>query len=131
MPCFLVLVHLLEGEAFAWWTAVSLRFGGRLPTWDEFLSEFNKRFYTRFHKNGQRQTFYRVEQGTRSVIEFEKELRELSHFAPKEDRAPSQLARCFQDGLSTHIKTIIGTTPVLNFQELIVTSNDAEKMILK
>lgn len=63
------------------------------------------------------------------MLEFERELRELSRFAPAKDQTDAKLARRFQDGLSIDIKTIVGTMPIYDIQALVFTAIDAKRMV--
>ena len=47
------------------------------------MQEFNKQFYTWFHRDQKRQEFFRLCQFRKTVIEYETELRELAEFVLK------------------------------------------------
>ena len=47
-----------------------------------FVQEFNKQFYTRFHRDQKKKEFFRLRQFGKTVTKYESELRELAEFVP-------------------------------------------------
>ena len=74
-----VAIRLLDKRASVW--SENLRSCAHTQlTWTDFLKEFNEENSTHFHQNQKRKEFMTLTQGSRSVVEYETELKDLATF---------------------------------------------------
>ena len=119
---------LLENEAETWWDSIQARFSA-VPSWEEFAHEFNEQYYTQFHRDQMVVEFYHLTQGTRTVTEYEAELRRLSRFVPDSERTDSLLAHKFEEGLNMDIRAAMGTPVGQGLRTLITMAGKAERVV--
>ena len=77
-----VATRLINKSTATWYDNLKLR-STALVTLDLFIQEFNKQYYTHFHRDHKGQEFFKLKQFGRSVTEYETELRELAEFVSK------------------------------------------------
>lgn len=123
----MVATRLLEWDAEAWWSSIQSRYAV-LPTWEEFLREFNKQYYTKYHRDQKIAEFYQLAQGSRTVTEYEAELRELACFVHESERTDDLLAHRFEEGLSPELRAIVGTIGAQDLRTLVTAAEKAERV---
>ena len=67
---------LLRDRALEWWRAVQRRYPEGVP-WIQFKEEFTDKFVPASYINAKAEEFFRLEQGTLSVIDYERSFSEL------------------------------------------------------
>ena len=79
-------VFLLDGEAERWWSGQQKeKFGGRLNaeiSWEEFAETFRDWFVPPSARQQMQESFLRLVQGSRSVMQYEAEFTALARYAP-------------------------------------------------
>ena len=104
-----VAARLIDKSATIWWDNLKLR--ATTPVaWGLFIQEFNEQYYTHFHKDQQRQEFFRLKQFGKSVTEYETKLRELVEFVPELANFEEYLCFKFEEGLSLEFKEKMSIT---------------------
>ncbi|KAG7544204.1 Retrotransposon gag domain [Arabidopsis thaliana x Arabidopsis arenosa] len=100
-----VAVHFLEGNAFFWWKEVER--GRNVNTWIEFENEFRMQYLPPEARDGIELQFIKLEQGSRSVREYESEFRRLLCFLQEDyDKEQADIRR-FTRGLRPDIQTCL------------------------
>ena len=74
------------------------------------MKEFDEEYYTYFHRNQKRQEFMTLTQGSRSVVEYETELKDLAAFVPELVGTKEMLSSKFEGGLNLSIKEKMSIT---------------------
>ena len=103
-----VAIRLLDKGGSVWWENLRSRAHTQL-TWTDFL-EFDKEYYTYFHRNQKRQEFMTFTQGSRSVMEYETELKDLAAFVPKLVGTEEMWGSKFEGGLNLSIREKMSIT---------------------
>ncbi|CAA0822240.1 Unknown protein, partial [Striga hermonthica] len=91
----------LTGDARLWWNAYwSMRPGEKAGcTWDMFKNLVRDKYYPSYYQAEMERQFLALQQGTRTVDEYEREFTRLAGFAPDLVRTEAQRAQRFIDGL--------------------------------
>ncbi|CAA0843217.1 Unknown protein, partial [Striga hermonthica] len=91
----------LTGDARLWWNAYwSMRPGEKAGcTWDMFKELVRDKYYPSYYQAEMERQFLALQQGTRTVDEYEREFTRLAGFAPDLVRTEAQRAQRFIDGL--------------------------------
>ncbi|XP_028550825.1 uncharacterized protein LOC114579658 [Dendrobium catenatum] len=97
-------VFLLDGEAEHWWIGQSeVKFQGKLNsliTWEEFFEEFRSWFVPPSARQQMQETFLRLIQGSRTVMQYEAEFTTLARYAPQ--LCFRTTGQCFKCGQPRH-----------------------------
>ncbi|CAA0826050.1 Unknown protein, partial [Striga hermonthica] len=101
----------LTGDARLWWNAYwSMRPGEKAGcTWDMFKNLVRDKYYPSYYRAEMERQFLALQQGTRTVDEYEREFTRLAGFAPNFVRTEAQRAQRFIDGLYPAVRhNIVG-----------------------
>ncbi|CAA0841948.1 Uncharacterized mitochondrial protein AtMg00860, partial [Striga hermonthica] len=101
----------LTGDARLWWNAYwSMRPGEKAGcTWDMFKELVRDKYYPSYYRAEMERQFLALQQGTRTVDEYEREFTRLAGFAPDLVRKEAQRAQRFIDGLYPAVRhNIVG-----------------------
>ncbi|XP_023645695.1 uncharacterized protein LOC111832590 [Capsella rubella] len=97
-------VHYLRGDADNWWRSVEKSLPvGYVPTWEDFLSEFNKKYFPQEAMDLLECAFLELRQGTKTIREYDDEFTRLLRFT-KTDHGEPELIRRFMRGLRANIR---------------------------
>ena len=100
---------LLRNRALEWWRAVQRRCPEGV-SWAQFKEEFTDKFVPTSYKDSKAEEFFRLEQGTLSVTDYERSFSELVRHVPFiRDDEVSKTKR-FVVGISPAIRTTIAST---------------------
>jgi hypothetical protein len=72
----------MSDRAMTWWETVQLRRATETQTWNDFKTEFENQFYSKYHHKVKEQELLALRQGDMSVLEYQKRFRDLLLFAP-------------------------------------------------
>ncbi|CAA7045973.1 unnamed protein product [Microthlaspi erraticum] len=97
-------VHSLSGDAHLWWQAAVGR--RTFWTWGDFLVEFNAKYFPRQARDRLQMQFMDIEQGERTVREYDAEFSRLLMHAGFGMEAEHQLMNRFLEGLRKDIRTL-------------------------
>jgi len=113
-------VHYLRGEADHWWKIFERGLpAGYVPTWKDFLREFNNKYFPREAMEQLDHEFMELRQGTRTVREYDEEFSCLRMFTMKNFGEQDMIQR-FMRGLRADIRTrtsIRGCTSLVELVE--------------
>ncbi|CAA0818932.1 Unknown protein, partial [Striga hermonthica] len=101
----------LTGDARLWWNAYwSMRPGEKEGcTWDRLKEVIREKYYPTYYRAEMERQFLSLQQGTRSVDEYEREFTRLAGFVPDLVRTEAQRAQRFIDGLYPAVRhNIVG-----------------------
>ncbi|CAA0830745.1 Unknown protein, partial [Striga hermonthica] len=101
----------LTGDARLWWNAYwSMRPGEKAGcTWDMLKELIREKYYPTYYRAEMERQFLSVQQGTRTVDEYEREFTRLAAFVPDLVRTEAQRAQRFIDGLYPAVRhNIVG-----------------------
>ncbi|CAA0831297.1 Ribonuclease H-like superfamily protein, partial [Striga hermonthica] len=101
----------LTGDARLWWNAYwSMRPGEKAGcTWDMFKDLVREKYYPSYYRAEMERQFLALQQGTRTVDEYEREFTRLAAFVPDLVRTEAQRAQRFIDGLFPAVRhNIVG-----------------------
>ncbi|CAA0824850.1 Unknown protein, partial [Striga hermonthica] len=91
----------LTGDARLWWNAYwSMRPGEKAGcTWEMLKELIREKYYPTYYRAEMERQFLSLQQGTRTVDEYEREFTRLAAFVPDLVRTEAQRAQRFIDGL--------------------------------
>ncbi|CAA0843199.1 Unknown protein, partial [Striga hermonthica] len=101
----------LTGDARLWWNAYwSMRPGEKAGcTWEMFKDLVREKYYPSYYRAEMERQFLALQQGTRTVDEYEREFTRLAAFVPDLVRTEAQRAQRFIDGLFPAVRhNIVG-----------------------
>ncbi|CAA0839573.1 Unknown protein, partial [Striga hermonthica] len=101
----------LTGDARLWWNAYwSMRPGEKEGcTWDSLKELIRVKYYPSYYRAEIERQFLSLQQGTRTVDEYEREFTRLAAFVPDLVRTEAQRAQRFIDGLHPTVRhNIVG-----------------------
>ncbi|KAL5574595.1 hypothetical protein UlMin_016294 [Ulmus minor] len=78
----LYATYVLKKDARYWWETVKMRRNVQDMTWDEFIVEFNQKYYNRMAMRAQQNEFINIKQGSMSVTEVVRKFDQLARFCP-------------------------------------------------
>ncbi|KAL5760554.1 hypothetical protein ACOSQ2_019392 [Xanthoceras sorbifolium] len=78
-------------------------------TWADFQRKFKDRFYPKSYKDTQIEEFFRLEQGSLSVVEYEKKFSDLIRAVPFTADNEEQKANKFAVGLNSRIRAYVSS----------------------
>ncbi|CAA7054241.1 unnamed protein product [Microthlaspi erraticum] len=96
-------VHYLSDDGHLWWQAAVGR--RAVWTWGDFLVDFNAKYFPRQARDCLQMQFMGIEQGTRSVREYDEEFSRLLVHAGFSTENEHQLTNRFLEGLCMSIWT--------------------------
>ena len=99
---------LLRDRALDWWKAVHRRFPEGV-SWTQFNEEFLEKFYPTIYKDQKIEEFFKLEQGTMSVTDYEKKFSELVRHVPLFCDHEVHKRKRFAVGLRKKVKGILAS----------------------
>ena len=100
---------LLRDKALEWWRAVQRRCPEGV-SWAQFKEEFTNKFVPASYRDAKAKEFFRLEQGTLSVTEYEQSFSELVRHVPFIRDNKVLKTKRFAVGLSPAIMTTVAST---------------------
>ena len=109
---------LLRDRALEWWRAVQKRCPEGV-SWAQFKEEFTDKFFPASYRDAKAEEFFRLEQGTLSVTDYERRFSELvKHVSFIKDDKVSKTKR-FAVGLSLAIRTTVASTAHTQYGQIV------------
>ena len=106
---------LLTGTANNWWLSTKRNLGGAV-TWERFQQAFYAEYFPESVRNQMLQEYYTLQQGRRTVEEYEAELNRLMRFLPEPLRASEEAKKSrFITGLEPHIQYQVNLMEVATY----------------
>ncbi|KAL5564662.1 hypothetical protein UlMin_027826 [Ulmus minor] len=78
----LCATYVLKRDARYWWETVKMRRNVQDMTWDEFIVEFNQKYYNRMAMRAQQNEFINIKQGSMSITEAVRKFDQLARLCP-------------------------------------------------
>ena len=94
---------LMEARAKDWWEAIKRRHPTGV-TWDQFRQAFTDIFYPRSYQDAKIEEFFKLEQRSLTVTEYEQRFSELVKFVPMIQENEEHKCKRFMAGLNVRIK---------------------------
>ncbi|XP_056867295.1 uncharacterized protein LOC130512876 [Raphanus sativus] len=96
-------MQYLRGDALVWWEGVRLNHGPDILTFEDFIEEFDKKYFPKQAMDRKKRDFEHVSQGDLSIKQYEVKFNQLRRFVgggiPEEE-----LIRKFLDGMRLDIR---------------------------
>ena len=109
---------LLWDRALEWWRAVQRRCPEGV-SWEQFKEEFTDKFVPASYQDAKAEEFFKLEQGTLSVTDYERSFSELVRHVPFiRDDEVSKTKR-FSVGLRPEIRTIVASTSHIQYGQVV------------
>ncbi|XP_034208211.1 uncharacterized protein LOC117621768 [Prunus dulcis] len=117
-----------------WWESVRRRY--RDPsaiTWPVFRAAFDSQYYPQAYQNLKMEEFLQLEQGTMTVLEYEKKFNELSKYCIPLVEDESKKCQLFTRGLKASIRDIVISQRLTNFGDLVMSASliESSQMMVK
>ena len=96
--------------------------------WAEFKREFTERFFPKSYKDAKFEEFNRLEQGSSSVIEYEKKFSELNHLVPFFAKNEQEKINRFMAGLNPVVRTIVTSASHTRYGQLVEAATRVEQI---
>ncbi|GMN25168.1 hypothetical protein TIFTF001_047705 [Ficus carica] len=99
--------YVMKKDARYWWETVQMRRNVLEMSWNDFIQEFNDKFYNRMAMKAQKNEFNNIKQGTMSVTEavrkFDQLARLCPHLVPTEDERVRRMLDMFRPEIAVVI----------------------------
>lgn len=116
-------VFLLDGEAERWWLGQQLeKCQGKTNadiSWEQFSDIFREWFVPMSARQQMQESFLRLTQGSRSVMQYEAEFTALSRYAPQLISTPDEKCYRFLHGLRHDLRHPLVPLRLREFSELV------------
>ncbi|KAM0852594.1 hypothetical protein ACQ4PT_051657 [Festuca glaucescens] len=117
----LFVAFQLKGLADAWWRGVRaahVPVHGQ-PNWEFFVEKFTSRYYLESFKEEMFIALTQIEQGDKSVDEYEAELSKMVLFVDRVNENEAHKAQAFFRGLQSRYREVMGAKPQTSYSEVI------------
>ena len=117
---------LLRDRALEWWRAV-LRRCPEGVSWAQFKEEFTDKFVPASYRDANAEEFFRLEQGTLSITDYERSFSELARHVPfiRDDKVSK--TKRFAVGLSPTIRTTVASIAHTQYNQVVEAAVRAER----
>ncbi|KAI0513659.1 hypothetical protein KFK09_009689 [Dendrobium nobile] len=116
-------IFLLDGKAERWWIGQQdAKFQGKLNsliTWEDFSEEFQSWFVPPSARQQMHETFLRLVQGSRTVMQYEAEFTALARYAPQLVSTSAKKCYRFLRGLRDSLRQPLVPFHISDFYELV------------
>ena len=119
---------LLRDRALEWWRVVQRRCSEGV-SWAQFKEEFTNKFVPASYKDAKAEEFFRLEQGTLSVIDYERRFSELIRHVPFIRGDEVSKTKSFAVGLSPAIRTTVASTAHTQYGQLVEAAVRVERSL--
>ena len=102
-------VYMLRKNARIWWDAVKKIWDTVTMTWDEFLIEFNSKYYSQAVINSKVAEFTRLQQENMSMLEYVRQFDQLLRYAPDMVQIETSKVWRFLSGLRPGLAGLVDT----------------------
>ncbi|XP_043694196.1 uncharacterized protein LOC122644893 [Telopea speciosissima] len=111
--------YILQGEADLWWQTTKRILEGQLVTWAQFLELFREKYFPITVRQAKAAEFIKLQQGSMTVIDYEKKFEELSHYTPHLVATDVDKARLFESGLNNGIQRMVTALELNTYVEVV------------
>ncbi|XP_056841813.1 uncharacterized protein LOC130494960 [Raphanus sativus] len=96
-------MQYLRGDALVWWEGVRLNHGPNILTFEDFIEEFDKKYFPKQAMDRKKRDFEHVSQGDLSIKQYEVKFNQLRRFVGS-GIPEDELIRKFLDGMRLEIR---------------------------
>ena len=118
----------MAAKAKDWWEAIKRRHPTGV-TWDQFRQAFTDRFYPRSYQDAKIEEFFRLEQRSLTVTDYEQRFSELVKLVPMIQENEEHKCERFMAGLNGRIKVHLAWASQNNFGELVEAALRVERTV--
>ena len=118
----------MAARAKDWWEALKRRHPTGV-TWDQFRQTFTDRFYSRNYQDTKIEEFFRLEQRSLTVTEYEQRFSELVKLVPMIRENEEHKCKRFMADLNFRIKVHLAWASQNNFGELVEATLKVERTV--
>ena len=118
----------MVARAKDWWEAIKRRHSTRV-TWDQFRQAFTDRFYPRSYQDAKIEEFFKLEQRSLTVTEYEQRFSELVKILPMIQENEEHKCKRFMVGLNVRIKVHLAWASQNNFGVLVEAALKVERKV--
>ena len=119
---------LMATRAKDWWEAIKRRHPTGV-TWDQFRQAFTNRFYPRSYQDVKIEEFFKLEQRSLIMKEYEQRFSELVKFVLMIQENEEHKCKRFMAGLNVRIKVPLAWASQNNFGELVEAALKVERIV--
>lgn len=114
-------VYQLQGSAYDWWLMEQRRNEGNPDpvTWERFKAALTDKYFPRTVRVQKERDFIRLEQGDRTVTEYEAEFSKLSKYAPTLVADEVSRARRLEEGLRADIRHAVANFELGTYEQVL------------
>ena len=118
----------MAARAKDWWEAIKRRHPSGV-TWDQFRQAFTDRFYPCSYQDAKIEEFFRLEQRSLTMTEYEQRFSELVKLVPMIQKTEEQKCKRFMAGLNVIIKVHLAWASQNNFGEMVEAALKVERTV--
>ena len=114
-------VYQLQGSAYDWWLMEQRRNEENADpmTWDRFKTALTDKYFPRTIRVQKERDFIRLEQGDRTVVEYEAEFVRLSKYAPTLVADEISRPRRLEEGLGENIRHVVANFELTTYEQVL------------
>ncbi|CAA7059158.1 unnamed protein product [Microthlaspi erraticum] len=124
-------VYHLEKEALSWWESMNRQQEYHIDTWEGFKKEFEQKYFPSEARDHLANEFMRLNQGEKSVREYEAEFMRLQRYISYCNVDDEALVRQFMEGLKPEIESRLQSVTFSSLHEVIERAVDVEAYLQK
>ncbi|KAH7571869.1 hypothetical protein JRO89_XS04G0158800 [Xanthoceras sorbifolium] len=117
---------LLKDKAKDWWKALQRRHPKGV-SWADFRREFSEKFYPKSYRDARVEEFFRLEQGSMSVADYERRFSELIRVVPYIADNEEEKANRFAVGLNLKIRAYVASAAHTQYGVLVEVATRVER----
>ncbi|CAN6342915.1 unnamed protein product [Urochloa humidicola] len=123
--------HQLTSLADLWWDGVCEAWppSRGAITWEVFLEQFRAKYYPETYKDRMSDALNHIQQGSKTVEEYEREFTNIVRFVPTVARDEREKARKFFRGLNARYREVMGRNPPTTYQAAVDEARGMESEI--
>ncbi|XP_043717620.1 uncharacterized protein LOC122665532 [Telopea speciosissima] len=113
--------YQLQNEAEAWWksTRPNLEATHPNPTWEQFKEVFFKNYFSESFRDKKEAEFSALVQGSKTVLDYQQQFEDLSHFAPEHMKGEASKTKKFEKGLKLEIGSILSVMDIQTYAQMV------------
>ncbi|KAL5553941.1 hypothetical protein UlMin_041342 [Ulmus minor] len=115
------VAYMLQEDAYDWWQMVKCQHENDTEafTWEMFKNEFFNQYFPKSVRREKVREFSRLEQGNKTIAEYEASFARLAKFAPDLVATEESRARRFEEGLRASIKQAVTPFKIITYSGVV------------
>ncbi|KAL5560185.1 hypothetical protein UlMin_036396 [Ulmus minor] len=113
--------YMLQEDAYDWWRMVKRQHENDIKafTWEKFKNKFFNQYFPKSVRREKEREFTKLEQGNKTVAEYEASFARLAKFAPDLVAREDSRARHFEEGLRVGIRQAVIPFELTTYSEVV------------